>query len=167
MNCQSKQLISDVDTVICLSDEAIIESLKYHDTYKAKSLLNQLCKFNYGESIVTSLLEEVLEKVYHNQSNISNSTLATKIQEFIRKNKSANCNNADQSSIQPFFAEGVKCNLLQPNGKGWQKGTLKVCFEFTPEEDEPMQTKGNSVTTEYSSLDEIRQLANNSLIEQN
>jgi hypothetical protein len=167
MNYQSSQLIPDADTIICLSDESIIRYLNSHDTYKAKSLLNQLYKFNYSERAALVLLEEVLEKVYQNPSHINNSPLAQKIQEFVQQNKGANFNEADQLSMQSFLSEGVKCNLLQPDGKGWQKGMLRVCFEFTLEENEPIAVKEDLVETECSSLDEIRQLVNSLPIEQN
>lgn len=49
--------------------------------------------------------------------------------------------------------EGTSCNLLQPDGKGWQKGKLRLCFEFTPGENE------NLTRIQVSPLDEIRQLA--------
>ena len=54
----------------------------------------------------------------------------------------------------------MTCNLLQPDGKGWQKGKLKICFEFTPEEAELVSTQDKPVVTHSSPLDEIRQLSN-------
>lgn len=166
MNDKSKQITPDADDVICLLDKTITESLNSHDTYKAKSLFNQLWKLNYKENTTVGLLEEVLEKVYHNQSNISNSTLAKKIQEFI-KNKGTSPNHRELSIVKPFFTEGVNCSLLQPDGKGWQKGKLKIRFEFTLEEDNSMITEPNPVTMQRSSLDEIRQLTDSLSINQN
>jgi KGK domain len=167
MNDKPKQIIPNENDVICLLDKTITESLDSHDTYKATSLFGQLWKLNYKENTTIGLLEEVLEKVYHNQSNISNSTLAKKIQEFI-KNKGTNSNDREISTIKPFFTEGVNCNLLQPDGKGWQKGKLRICFEFTPENNENLvMAQDNSVKTPESSLDEIRQLTNSLPIDQN
>ena len=54
----------------------------------------------------------------------------------------------------------MTCNLLQPDGKEWQKGKLKICFEFTPEEAELVSTQDKPVATHSSPLDEIRQLSN-------
>jgi hypothetical protein len=167
MNDKSKQIIPNANDVICLLDETITESLNSHDTYKATSLFSQLWKLNYRENTTIGLLEEVLEKVYHNQSNISNSTLAKKIQEFI-KNKGTNSNHKELSTIKPFFTDGVNCNLLQPDGKGWQKGKLRICFEFTPESNENLVAiPDNSVKMPESPLDKIRQLTNSLPIDQN
>ncbi len=49
---------------------------------------------------------------------------------------------------------------MQPDGRGWQKGKLKICFEFIPEEPESVAMQSKSVETNSSPLDEIRQLAN-------
>jgi KGK domain len=65
------------------------------------------------------------------------------------------------------FVDGVAVSLLQPDGKGWQKGKLKMCFEFTPEVDKPVVIEENLLATQDSSLDEIRQLANSLPIDQN
>jgi hypothetical protein len=54
----------------------------------------------------------------------------------------------------------MTCTLLQPDGKGWQKGKIKLCFEFIPEENETVATNETPVKNHLSSLDEIRQLAN-------
>nr|WP_269744608.1 KGK domain-containing protein [Chamaesiphon minutus] len=59
-----------------------------------------------------------------------------------------------------MLVDGSMCNLLQPDGKGWQKGKLKLCFEFIPEEPEPVAAQQTSVEAHPSPLDEIRQLAN-------
>ncbi|MCY7369099.1 MAG: hypothetical protein LH474_13215, partial [Chamaesiphon sp.] len=70
-----------------------------------------------------------------------------------------------------IFEDGLKCNLLQPDGKGWQKGKLKICCEFIPEEPEPIVIQDKPAKTHSSPLDEIRQLSNElasvGLIEQN
>jgi hypothetical protein len=162
---RSKQIISDADAIICLLDKKIIESLNSHYTYKAKSLLDQLWKSKSTKSSANhsemKLLEKVLEKVYCNQ--IKNSDLAQEIDKFLKENKNKNSNTIEtftRDTIEPFFAGGVNCNLLQPDGKGWQKGKLKMCFEFIPEEIEPVTTQEKPVKTNFSPLDEIRQLSN-------
>jgi KGK domain len=162
---QSKQVIPDADDIVCLLDEAMIEFLNSHDTYKAKSLFQALWKLNRcnnSNSSTVEILEEVLEKVYHNQSNINNSTLAKKIETFVKENKGMGIipNTTKPFMIKPFFTEGVNCNLLQPDGKGWQKGRLKMCFEFIPDEPAPVVIKSKIVDTNSSPLDEIRQLSN-------
>jgi KGK domain len=73
----------------------------------------------------------------------------------------------DKQSILNIFINGTNISLLSPDGKGWQKGKLKICFEFTPEESKSIVKEEESVEIQCSSLDEIRQLANNLLIDQN
>ena len=63
-------------------------------------------------------------------------------------------------SVANILIDGTSVSLLQPDGKGWQKGQLKLCFEFIPEEDEPVSTQEKPLETQSSPLDEIRQLAN-------
>lgn len=168
MNNQSKQIIPDTDAVICLLDETITERLNYHDTYKSESLLDQLWESEFIVNDMFELLEEVLEKVYHNESNINNSTLARKIRAFIEENREANSDNINQSAMIKSFSEGVSCNLLQPNGRGWQKGQLKICFEFIAEDDKDLViTKESLAKTSESPLDEIRQLTSSLPVDQN
>ena len=157
---RSKSIIPDVDAIVCLLDETIAESLNSHDTYKVKSLFSQLWKLNHSENSSTELLEEILEKIYNAQSHVSSIVIANKIQAFIKENKSLKSSNTGQFNIKPFIAEGINCNLLQSDGKGWQKGKLKICFSFTPEENEPAPIQKEPIETHSSPLDEIRQLAN-------
>ena len=62
-------------------------------------------------------------------------------------------------SVASILVDGTSISLLQPDGKGWQKGKLKICFEFIPEEPEPPATLEKPITAHFSPLDEIRQLA--------
>jgi KGK domain len=65
-----------------------------------------------------------------------------------------------QPSITNIFASGTNVLLLALDGKGWQKGKLKMCFEFIPEEDapNPVPSQTNLVESTQSPLDEIRKL---------
>ena len=62
--------------------------------------------------------------------------------------------------LRKALLNGTECTLLQPDEKGWQKGKLKICFEFIPEENEPIATQKVTLETQASPLDEIRQLSN-------
>lgn len=79
-----------------------------------------------------------------------------KIETFLDKNTVIE--NKDET-FRDVFEDGTDCSLLQPDTKGWQKGKLKICFEFIPEETEPVTTHEKSVETHPSPLDEIRQLS--------
>jgi hypothetical protein len=59
-----------------------------------------------------------------------------------------------------ILMDGTYCNLLQPDGNGWQKGQLKICLEFIPEGCDPIVMEEKPIETHSSPLDEIRQLAN-------
>lgn len=37
---------------------------------------------------------------------------------------------------EELLAEGVPCELLQPGAEGWAKGTIKLSFDFCPEEED-------------------------------
>jgi KGK domain len=165
MTDRSKPIIPDADAIISLLDETITKSLNSHDTYKVKSLFHKLWKLNHTNSYDNhreiKILEEVLKKVYCNQ--IENSELAQQIDKFVRENKDKTFNTIEPftiDTIEPFFGEGTNCNLLQPDGKGWQKGKLKICFEFIPEEPDSLATQEIPVKPHLSPLDEIRQLSN-------
>jgi KGK domain len=67
------------------------------------------------------------------------------------------------TSVANILIDGTDILLLQPDGQGWQKGTLKICFEFTPECSDPVISQNQPVEFHSSPLDEIRQLS----IEQN
>jgi KGK domain len=63
-------------------------------------------------------------------------------------------------SVANILIDGTNVSLLQPDGKGWQKGKLKLCFEFIPEEPETTATQEKPTETNPSPLDAIRQLSN-------
>jgi hypothetical protein len=86
----TKQIISDPDAIVCLTDKAIINILDSHDTYKLESLVRRLCDLNpnkhYGSGI--KILEEVFRKVYSDRTE--NSEIAQEIDRYIRENKGKN-----------------------------------------------------------------------------
>jgi hypothetical protein len=65
-----------------------------------------------------------------------------------------------QASLINILVEGANILLLSPEGKGWQKGKLKICFEFIPEETVPktVSNQTGSIESTQSPLDEIRNL---------
>jgi KGK domain len=64
------------------------------------------------------------------------------------------------TSVISILIDGTDILLLQPDAKGWQKGSLKICFEFTPEGGDSIINEEKSIEPNLSPLDEIRQLAN-------
>ena len=76
-----------------------------------------------------------------------------KIEAFLERNTIVENEN---QIFRDVLDNDISCKLLQPDGKGWQKGKLKLCFEFIPEETEVVGTLNNSPAKERSPLDEIR-----------
>jgi KGK domain len=58
-----------------------------------------------------------------------------------------------------LFDQGMDCELLSSNGKGWQKGKVRVtvCFEFYPEEVESPDVEVVGIKPS-SPLDDVRQM---------
>ncbi|TFI53095.1 hypothetical protein BLD44_017270 [Mastigocladus laminosus UU774] len=50
--------------------------------------------------------------------------------------------------------DGVQCKILQPQGCGWQKGTVRFSLEFIPE-DSSLPSQENSSENVLSPLDEF------------
>ena len=142
---RSKQIIPDSQAVVrCLNETFLINDL----LEKFKTPVDN------QKTFVTQLRTLHLELKH---SGYSREYYLNKIETFL--DKSTIVENKDES-FWDIFDDGLKCNLLQPGGKGWQKGNLKICCEFIPEEDEPAATQEKPIQTHSSPLDEIRQLAN-------
>jgi hypothetical protein len=188
MNDQTTQIIADSQAVVRCLNEKITKALGSHSTFTIEELLE---KVNEASNSVMSL--EKVNFIFHKVLNVGNygfPDLREEVNDIFsceRKYLSAEKaqsifseirTNSEYSHIDFLkefsgeetinsFTKGVTVSLLQPDGKGWQKGILKICFEFIPEKDESVNIEETSVTTQYSPLDEIRQLANSLLIDQN
>jgi hypothetical protein len=59
-----------------------------------------------------------------------------------------------------LFQDGISCEVLGVNSKGWKKGQVRVKFEleFVPDEIEVIQ--GEESSSSDSSLDSLRAVAN-------
>lgn len=59
------------------------------------------------------------------------------------------------SQLEQWFGDGVECELLSPRGGGWQKGKVRICFEFIPDQPEIMPSdaavlgEGDPLTDDY------------------
>jgi hypothetical protein len=165
MNDRSKQIIPDYQSVACCLDPEMLEILDSHGTFVISELLEML-KESRVDSIDFVEKAAFLEKLTSTitgvvQQGHSQQYLMSKVSTFIKG--SILDPNKDNLKINNALLSGINCNLLQPDGKGWQKGKLKLCFEFIPEETEPVATQENPTETYPSPLDEIR----NSLVESN
>jgi KGK domain len=165
MTDRSKQIIPDPNAVARCLDPEMLEILDSHGTFVISELLEML-KETSIDSIDFTERSEFLEKLTNTITGIiqqghSQQYLMSKVSAFLKG--SIFDSKKDNSKINNELLSGINCNLLQPDGKGWQKGKLKICFEFIPEENEPVATQEPPVQTHNSPLDEIR----NSLVESN
>jgi KGK domain len=152
MTDRSKQIIPDSEAVVrCLAPK-MLEIFGSHGTFTVSELLEQI-----KEPIEPKFSLERINAIFteaRSNGSYSHGDFYNDLQKAILVKD----NNV--AKIANILLHGTLCNLLQPDGKGWQKGTLKICFEFIPEEIEPAATKEQPVETHQSPLDEIRQLSN-------
>jgi hypothetical protein len=137
----SKQIIPDLESVARCSNE----------TFVISDLLKKIAApVNIQQSFVTQLENLHLELKH---AGYSREYYLNKIEAFLGKNKITQNEN---ETFREAIEDGINCNLLQPDARGWQKGKLKLCFEFIPEESEIVENKNNSIEAKHSPLDEIR-----------
>jgi uncharacterized protein (DUF4415 family) len=106
----------------------------------------------FGTALSASQLELIFKKIHNHQHYHS--------LDFFKEVNAAVVGKANIKSISSIFIDGANVMLLQPDGKGWQKGKLKMCLEFTPEEPDLLVPQIKSAEVNSSPLDEIRQLSN-------
>jgi KGK domain len=139
----AKKIIADTNAVIRCLDPA----LSSHETFLASELLKVIMK--KSASIIIS--EEELWNVFNNARNVGNYS-ATQFRRQVIKL----ITQESSTLINTLIEDGKDCSFLQPDGKGWQKGKIKLCFEFIPEEAEVGETVYKHEEIDRSPLDEIR-----------
>jgi KGK domain len=145
MTNQPKQIIPDLQAVAHFLDETflisdLLENLK-PPVDDQESFINQLRKLHLELKSGGYSRDHYQDKV---EVFIANNTII--------ENK--------ENAIIKLFEDGMDCKLLQPDSKGWQKGKLTMCFQFTPEESNSISIEEKLKEINHSSLDEIRQLSN-------
>jgi len=53
-----------------------------------------------------------------------------------------------------WFEQGVECQVLKTEGGGWQKGKVRFCLQFIPEE--PIENNSSNPVILDSPLDDLR-----------
>ncbi len=152
MTDRSTQIISDSQTVARFLDKDTIKTLDYHGTLTIEELLEKT-KIPVLPQLSLSKVSTVYTKARSDGGYCAS-------QCFDDLKNAIDVTDTNKSTIINKLIEGASCALLQPDGKGWQKGKLKLCFEFIPEESEAVTIEAKQVATNQSPLDEIRQLAN-------
>lgn len=156
MTDRPKQIIPDSEAVARCLDGEMLEILDSHGTFVLSELLELLTEASHNHNDL-ELSKTITDIIFHEaRSNGSYSR-----DEFFNDlNQSITETDTTSIKIIKKLIDGTYCNLMQPDGKGWQKGKLKLCFEFIPEEPESVAIQENSVENHTSPLDEIRQLSN-------
>jgi hypothetical protein len=144
MNDKNKQLVPDPDSVVRCLDPEMITALKSHITFTTAELLEEITK---PVHIISKKKLELIYDSARHSGGLSVEKLYNSMSEALTN---------ETAIIMNMLIEGKTFSVLQPNGKGWQKGKLKLCFEFTPEETEPVEDESNSIEAKHSPLDEIR-----------
>jgi KGK domain len=201
MNNQSNQIIPDSNAVVRCLDPDLLGLLDSHGTFTLDELVSEinpqtgvlmsteqvnliLKKIrvvpSYGPPDFLKEINDIV-KVFGNllseqQSGSIFDQIRTRSSygsaDFIRHINNAVIGEIATASIISILIDGTNISLLQPDSKGWQKGKLKLSFEFIPEVTEIVASQEKLVADANSSpLDEIRHLSNGlasmTLIEQN
>ncbi|WP_219892005.1 KGK domain-containing protein [Chamaesiphon polymorphus] len=154
----SKQIIPDSQAVARCLDPEMLEILDSHGTFILSELLEMLKGASSDPTAFRDELRDMIIKIP--QRGHSSEYLLDKVVNFIQTQEVNESKDISSEIVRESLLDGMNCNLLQPDGKGWQKGKLKLCFEFIPEEPETVATQEKPGEAQPSPLDEIRQLAN-------
>jgi KGK domain len=155
---QSNQIIPDSQAVVNFIDKEILEILDSHSTFTTNELLNAIKISGIDRTSFRDELKDMILK--STQGGHNKEIVLNKLITFIDGDAINESRYTSYEMLRKALFNDTECSLLQPDGKGWQKGTLKICFEFTPEEPDPVATQEKLVETNFSPLDEIRQLSN-------
>jgi hypothetical protein len=150
MTDRSKPIIPDLQAVVSCLDREILETLDSHGTFTISELLEKIQKPIYPALSI----QELTHVFKHSVAFKCNK------EDLFGRINTAFANRTDLRLILDILLNGVNCNLLQLDRSGWQKGKLKICFEFIPEKNESVITQENVIEDYQSPLDEIRQLSN-------
>jgi glucose-6-phosphate-specific signal transduction histidine kinase len=156
-----KQIIPDQNAVVSCFDSEIIEILDSHSTFTINELLRTIRISGVDRTSFRDSLRDLIVEMQKESHNVQ--SLLNKLTTFINGEAINENRYTSYEILRKALLNGTDCNLLQADGQGWQKGQLKVCFEFIPDGTESVASQNNPTETHPSPLDEIR----NSLVESN
>ena len=169
MTDRSKQIIPDSQAVVSCFDPEILKVLDSHGTFTINELLKAIKMSGIDRTSFRDELRDIILK--STQGGNSKEVVLNKLITFIDGDKINENRYTSYEILRKALLNGTECTLLQADEQGWQKGKLKICFEFIPEESESVTTHQKPLETQASPLDEIRQLSNElasvGLIDQN
>jgi hypothetical protein len=155
---QSKQIIPDSQAVVSCFDPEILTVLDSHGTFTINELLKTIKMSGIDRTSFRDELKNLISVLQKEGHNIP--SLLSKLTTFVDGDKINESRYTSYEILRKALLNGTECTLLQPDEKGWQKGKLKICFEFIPEEPEAIAMQDKPIQTHSSPLDEIRQLSN-------
>ena len=158
MTDRSKQIIPDSQAVVSCFDPEILTVLDSHGTFTINELVKTIKMSGIDRTSFRNELKDLLSILHKEGNNVP--SLLSKLTAFVDGDEINESRYTSYEILRKALLNGTECTLLQPEGKGWQKGKLKICFEFIPEEDKPAATQEKLAETHSSPLDEIRQLSN-------
>jgi hypothetical protein len=75
----------------------------------------------------------------------------------------SNTRRRDKKEANAWWNEGIQCQVLTHEGKGWQNGKVRLTLEFCPDEPEIEETSTSNrleIPQPESPLDDLRQRIN-------
>jgi hypothetical protein len=165
MNNQIQQIIPNSQAVASCLNPSVLDALDSHSTFTISELFEAIKLSDMNRTSYRNELRNMIEETQCLSLNVP--SIWSRLIAFLDGDEIRENRLASYEILREALLNGTECNLLQSDGKGWQKGELKICFEFIPEKNEPIITQENTIETTQSQLDEIRQLTNSLPIEQN
>jgi KGK domain len=154
----SKQIIPNSESVVNFISQDILEILDSHSTFTINELLETIKVSGMDRTSFRDELKDMILK--STQGGHNKEIVLNKLITFIDGDQINESRYTSYEMLRKSLLNNTECSLLQSDGKGWQKGTLKICFEFIPEESDSLSAQEKLVETNSSPLDEIRQLSN-------
>ena len=139
MTERSKQIIPDFQAVVSCFNPEILKILDSHSTFTINELLKTIKIAGIDRTSFRDELKILIAASQKEGHNIQ--SLMSKLTTFVDGDKINESRYTSYEILRKALLDGTECTLLQPDEKGWQKGKLKICFEFIPEEDELVSTQ--------------------------
>ncbi|MEQ9367444.1 MAG: KGK domain-containing protein [Coleofasciculus chthonoplastes F3-SA18-01] len=123
----------------------------------------------------TPLKQDEIVSIFEDALSILISHPTFKVSELIRAiinlilsydnvfNDSVKKKRRDREEVNGWWNEGIQCQVLTHEGKGWQNGKVRLTLEFCPDDPEIEETSASNesdIPQPESPLDDLRQRIN-------
>ena len=121
------QIIPDAQAVACCLDPEMLEILGSHGTF----ILSELLEMIEGSTLDPTSFRELSDMIVTmTQRGHSRDHLFNEIVGLIETKELSVNKDILNEKVKESLLDGMTCNLLQPDGKGWQKGKLKYALNL-------------------------------------